>query len=219
MNRRGSLSKLIYAGLIRLYPANPHRLFGDELQQVFHAKLANPRQFGHKTATSIWINELFELPVNVLTEYLVLANPQMKGTLAMSANQRSRMFALSVLFPIMLAIVLSLVVRWHSVHHRPGLVDRRQLCAPAGIERLAGIETQSLASRAAPSDNPYSHLADLVRPAIDPRWSGSPRRLHQRPNHSLNHRLHPHRPGLCRGRPLHPRLSIPKGFGKPLGSS
>ena len=109
MNRRGSLSKLIYAGLIRLYPAEYYRLFGDELQQVFHAKLANPRQFGHETATGIWINELFELPVNVLTEYLVLANPQMKGDLAMSANQRSRMFALSVLFPLMMAIVLSIV--------------------------------------------------------------------------------------------------------------
>ncbi len=109
MNRRGSLSKFIYAGLIHLYPAEYYRLFGDELQQVFHAKLANPRQFGHESVTGIWINELFELPVNVLTEYIVLANPQMKGDLAMSANQRSRMFALSVLFPLMMAIVLSLV--------------------------------------------------------------------------------------------------------------
>lgn len=109
MNRRGSLSKFIYAGLIHLYPAEYYRLFGEELQQVFHAKLANPRQFGHDSATSIWLSELFELPVNVLTEYLVLANPQMKGDLAMSANQRSRMFALSVLFPLMMAVILAIV--------------------------------------------------------------------------------------------------------------
>ncbi|MBN1372885.1 MAG: hypothetical protein JW987_13180 [Anaerolineaceae bacterium] len=109
MNHRGSLSKLIYAGLIHLYPAEYYRLFGDELQQVFDAKLANPRQFGHQTKAGVWMNELCELPVNVLTEYLVLANPQMKGDLAMSANQRSRMFALSVLFPLVMAIVISLV--------------------------------------------------------------------------------------------------------------
>lgn len=109
MNRSGSLSKFIYAGLIHLYPAEYYRLFGEELQQVFHAKLANPRQFGHDSATSIWLSELFELPVNVLTEYLVLANPKLKGDLAMSANQRSRMFALSVLFPLMMAVVLAIV--------------------------------------------------------------------------------------------------------------
>jgi len=109
LNRRASLSKFIYAGLIHLYPAEYYRLFGDELQQVFHAKLANPRQFGHESRAGIWINELFELPVNVLTEYLVLINPKMKGDLGMSANQRSRMFALSVLAPLLMVVVLAII--------------------------------------------------------------------------------------------------------------
>ncbi len=108
MSRFAVFSRSVYAGLVRLYPAEFRQAFGAELVDVFIARLCEAQQLCALAVARIWLRELIDLPGNLFTEYwLLVIKP--KGEPPMSAAARSKLFLIGLALPLGMAVLLGLI--------------------------------------------------------------------------------------------------------------
>ncbi len=105
------LCKWIYAFLARLYPPSFRAEFDDEMQTVFAAKLSDAARSGAVPTLAVCLQELWDLPANLLLEY-GRALSRKKGEYTEMATLHWRLQTIGLVVPLCF-VGLLLVVNPH----------------------------------------------------------------------------------------------------------